>query len=233
MTLKRADRPNPWKRPIRRVLFSLMALALLGLAAVFLMNWWVVQSASGQIYTKVENVPPEPVALVLGAGPASQYFADRLDAAVALYRAGKVKHFLVSGDGVAEDPQGSETALMRQGLINRGIPAAAITRDDAGLRTLDSMARAKNVFGLTTVVIVTQEFHLARALYLARAWGLHAVGFAAADSGGGFYDSHLREWLARVKAVADINWLGTQPAKLGPPTPIFPKMALASAAANF
>ncbi len=233
MTLKRADRPNPWKRPVRRALFALGVLTLLGLLAVFLLNWWVIQSASGQIYTKVESIPAEPVALVLGAGPASQYFAARLDAAVALFRAGKVKHFLVSGDGVAVDPQGSETALMRQGLISRGIPASAITRDDAGLRTLDSMARARNIFGLSTVIIVTQEFHLARALYLARAWGLHAVGFVAADPGDDFYDSHLREWLARVKAVADINWLGTQPAKLGPPMPIFPKMALASTAASF
>ncbi len=127
--------------------------------------------------------------------------------------------------------------------IERGIPAAAITRDDAGLRTLDSMVRARQVFGLTSIVVVTQEFHMARSLYLARAFGLHAVGFAASDDGGDFYDSHVREWLARVKAFADINWLGTQPAKLGPPMPIQlgdqPRIsmpvnsALAIGAANF
>jgi len=233
MSLSRADRPALGKRHVWRALFLLGGLAAFGLLVVFFLNWWVVRLAAGQIYSRVEDVPAEPVALVLGAGPASAYFNYRLDAAVALYRAGKVRHLLVSGDGVAADPQGSETALMREGLIQRGIPASVIIRDDAGLRTLDSVARAKNVFGLTTVIIVTQEFHLPRALYLARAWGLNAVGFVAADPGGDFYDSYLREWLARVKAVLDTNWLHTQPHSLGPPAPILPKMALASGSPNF
>ncbi len=116
MTLQRADRPNPWKHPLRRAGLAFGILVFLGFLSIFLMNWWVVRSATGQIYTKVESVPEEPVALVLGAGPGSYFFAARLDAAAALYHAGKVKHFLVSGDGEAMDPQGSETALMRRGL---------------------------------------------------------------------------------------------------------------------
>ena len=82
-------------------------------------------------------------------------------------------------------------------------------------------------------MIVTQEFHLPRALYLARAWGLDAVGFAAPDPGGDFYDSHFREWLARVKAVADEEILNTQPKTPGPPTPIDLDVPGLKAAANF
>jgi SanA protein len=168
----------------------------------------------------VADVPSAPVALVLGAGPGSLYFDYRLDAAAALYKAGKVRHLLVSGDGASLDPLGSETALMVEGLRHRGIPAAAITRDDAGLRTLDSMARARKIFGLKSVVVVSQEFHLPRALYLARAWGLDAVGCIATDPGGDFYHTYFREWFARVEAVADAELLDTQPQKLGAPTPI-------------
>lgn len=233
MTLLRADRPRPWRRLLRRGLTVVGGLIVLGVLLVVILNAWMVAVAAGQIYTRPVDVPATPVALVLGAGPGSHYFDARLDAAVALYKAGKVRHLLVSGDGAAPDPLGSETALMWEGLRRRGIPAAAITRDDAGLRTLDSMARARKIFGLQSIVIVTQEFHLSRALYLARAWGLRAVGYAAADPGGEFYDSHLREWLARVKAVADIDLLNTQPQKLGPPTPIVLDAPGLSVAANF
>jgi SanA protein len=220
MSVQLVGKARPFKRLIRRGLLVLVTLALLGFLTVLGLNWWLVGAASGKIYTRVADVPAAPVALVLGAGPGSLYFNYRLDAAVALYKAGKVSHFLVSGNGAALDPMGSETALMMQGLLHRGIPAAAITRDDYGLRTLDSMARAHSVFRLKSIVIVTQEFHLPRALYLARAWGLDAVGFAATDPGGDFYDSYLREWLARVKAVADEEILNTPPQKLGPSTPI-------------
>jgi len=82
-------------------------------------------------------------------------------------------------------------------------------------------------------VIVTQEFHLPRALYLARVWGLDAVGCAATDPGGDFYDSYFREWLARVKAVIDVDLLHTQPKKSGPPTPIVLDVPGLKAAANF
>jgi SanA protein len=165
-------------------------------------------------------VPSAPVALVLGCGPGTPYFEYRLDAAAELYRAGKVRHILVSGEGQAVDPQGSESALMRQGLLTRGIPAAAITRDDYGFRTLDSVARARRIYQLKSVIIVSQRYHLPRALYLAQEWDLGAVGFAAADYGGDFYDSHCREWLARVKALLDVLVLHTDPQTLGPTTPI-------------
>ncbi len=216
----RAERPRFWKRLLRRGLF---ALGLAGLGVVLLtlfLNWWVLLAASGKIYTNVADVPARPVALVLGAGPGSLYFNDRLDAAAELYRAGKVRHFVVSGEGDPEDPYGSETKLMYQGLVERGVPKADITRDDAGFRTLDSMARARKVFGLNSIIIVSQSFHLPRSIYLAQAWGLDAVGFAAKDPGGDFYHTYFREWLARVDAVLDVQFLHTPPRLLGPPQPI-------------
>ncbi|HTB62032.1 MAG TPA: ElyC/SanA/YdcF family protein [Opitutales bacterium] len=220
MSVQLVGKARPFKRLIRRGLFVLVTLVVLGFLTVFGLNWWLISSATGKIYTRVTDVSAAPVALVLGAGPGSLFFNYRLDAAAELYKAGKVSHLLVSGNGAALDPMGSETALMQQGLLHRGVPASAITRDDFGFRTLDSMARAHSVFRLKSIIIVSQEFHLPRALYLAHAWGLDAVGFAATSADVDFYDSHFREWFARVKAVADEEVLNTQPQKLGPSTPI-------------
>ena len=85
---------------------------------------------------------------------------------------------------------------------------------------MDSIARARRVFQLKSVVIISQRFHLPRALYLAKEWNLTAVGYAATDPGGDFYHSYFREWLARVKALLDILILHTEPETLGPTTPI-------------
>ena len=164
------------------------------------------------------DVPARPVALVLGAGPGSLYFEDRLDAAAALYRAGKITHLLVSGAGDG-DPGFTETDLMKKGLVERGVPASAVTCDYAGWRTLDSMARARLVFGLDSVVIVSQRFHLSRSLFLARHWGLDAVGFAADDPGGDFFSTKGREWLARGLAVYD-TLFNRQPRTVGLPQPM-------------
>ncbi len=220
MSPLRADRSASWKRLLRRALLALGLLIFLALLSIMALNAWMVHAASGKIFTKVETVTPAPVALVLGAGPGSLYFEDRLDAAEALYRAHKASHFVVSGEGDAADPYGSETMLMFEGLVRRGIPKAAITRDDAGFRTLDSMARARNVYGLKSIIIVSQSFHLPRALYLAQAWGMDATGYAAVDPGGDFYHTYFREWFARVKAVLDVQFLHTQPRQPGPPQPL-------------
>jgi len=220
MTLQLVARKSQWKHYFLLLGLGLLVLAFTVLLVIAVLNEWMVHAEAGGIFEQAEAVPAAPVALVLGAGSGSQYFGFRLDAAAQLYRAGKVKHILVSGEGQAADPQGSETALMRQGLLTRGIPAAAITRDDYGFRTLDSVARARRIFQLKSVIIVSQSFHLPRALYLAQQWNLDAVGFVATDPGDDFYDTYFREWLARVKALLDVLILHTEPRKLGPTTPI-------------
>ena len=121
------------------------------------------------------------MALVLGTAPIGPeggpnvYFVHRLDAAAALWKAGKVKYVIVSGST-------GEPEAMRAGLIERGVPATAIYRDPAGYRTRDSVLRARDVFGQKRlIVIVSQRFHLSRALFLARHAGIEAWGFEARD----------------------------------------------------
>jgi len=154
------------------------------------------------------------VGVVLGTTPGTVEMADRLDAAAELYAAGKVQRLLVSGGG---EPTVDEADAMRAGLIKRGVPAAAILRDHAGYRTLDSMARAREVFGENGVVVVSQGFHLTRAVFLGRHWGLDVVGYAAADPDAFISHDHVREWLARVLAVLDVEVLNRQPRVSGPP----------------
>src|SRR5262249_21237950 len=144
----------------------------------------------------------------------------RIDAAVALHQAGKVRHLLVSGDNHIKSYD--EPTDMRDALVAAGVPTNAITSDYAGFRTLDSVLRAKSGFGLTRFTIVTDAFHCPRALWIAQRHGLDAVAFAAPDV-------KLRGWSARVKAreilarawcALDLYVLARQPRFPGPPEPI-------------
>ena len=142
-----------------------------------------------------------------------------MDAAARLFREGKVKHLLVSGDNRRSDYD--EPTDMQAALVARGVPESAITLDYAGFRTLDSMARAKRVFGLNRVTIVTDDFHLARAVFLARAHGLEAVGFSSAAVPFKWSKkTRVREVAARVQAWLDIYVLATKPRFYGPPVEI-------------
>jgi SanA protein len=159
--------------------------------------------------------------LVLGCSPTlpdgrrNLFFETRMRAASELYRAGKVKAIIVSGDNGRADYD--EPTAMAEALVARGIPRAAITRDFAGFRTLDSMIRAKEVFGLRSVTVVSQRFHVERAIYIGRAHGLDAIGFAAADVGGpAGMRVRVREIASRLVAVLDVHVFGTRPRHTGP-----------------
>lgn len=124
-----------------------------------------------------------PVALVLGAGVLadgrpSPVLEDRMRAAVELYRDGKVGKLLLSGDGLS-DPNYNEAEIMRRLALRSGVPAEAILFDDQGVRTKESCARAVGYFSLQEAVVVTQSFHLPRALYLCDSLGLRVIGFSA------------------------------------------------------
>jgi vancomycin permeability regulator SanA len=219
MSVLRAAEPNPRRHRPLRALFKL-AVALIAWVALgtLVINLGMVLAESGRIYDTIAAVPARPVGLVLGTEPGSVFMAERLNAAAQLYQAGKVRHLLVSGgsDGLDYD----EARDMWAGLVKRGVPPAAITRDPMGYRTLDSMARAKQVYGLSGVILITQGFHLPRAVFLARHWGLDAVGFAATDPDGFISQNHFRDWLARVLAVLDVEVWNRQPRVGGPPQPI-------------
>jgi SanA protein len=198
----------------------LAILAALALGLVFGCEWWIARSAEGRCFDAAEAAPAAAVAVVLGTsarladGRANLFFLPRMEAAAALYKAGKVKALIVSGDNGTQGYD--EPTDMKRVLMQMGVPAERIMCDYAGFRTLDSVVRAKEVFGQQRVIFVSQRFHNARAIYLAHAFGMEAYGMDAKDVPVALsVKTFLREKLACVKAVLDVNVLGTKPKFLG------------------
>lgn len=187
-------------------------------------NFLIQENADGKIFTRVVDVPEVSAALVLGTSPTTNghenlYYQYRMEAAAELWKAGKVKYIIVSGDN--STAQYDEATYMRNSLHELGVPDSVITSDFAGFRTLDSVVRAYWVFGQNNIVIVSQEFHNERAIYLAEHFGINAIGFNAKDVPGNYgWATMAREYLARVSAVLDVNVLGTTPKFPGPPEPV-------------
>ena len=147
------------------------------------------------------------------------HFNQRIEAAAALFKAGKVRHLLVSGDNSVKNYD--EPTDMRDALVEAGVPREAISCDYAGLRTLDSVVRAKTVFGLTNFTIVTEEFHCPRSVWIARKHGMNAVAFAAPDLSARWSARvKIREALARAWCSIDLYVLHRQPKFSGTPHPI-------------
>ena len=174
----------------RVFVLGLLILLCLAAAAVAFAIWadgHVAARAAGRVYDNLDEIPKRDVALVLGTskyanGRLNSFYAARIRAAAALYNAGKVDGILVSGDNGSDDY--NEPAEMKADLVALGVPADYITADYAGFRTLDFIYRAEEVFGLQTYTVVSQPFHLERALYLAGQRGQDAIGFAATGPSG-------------------------------------------------
>jgi SanA protein len=208
----------------RRAAFLLIAFVATGIGFVAAANAWVLLAARGDSTTRVTDVPRAHVAIVPGAlvypdGRMSAMLADRVQSAADLYRAGKVERILVSGDHhrLGYD----ETDAMRDALLRAGVPSRTIFTDYAGFDTWSTMVRAREVFGVDHAVVVTQGFHMARALSLGRAAGLELHGFVS-DRGHSYGSqgtrSGVREVAARVKGLQQAV---LQPAVLlGPAHPI-------------
>jgi len=168
---------------------------------------------------RMEDLPDVDVALVPGttkflkSGYVNQYFTYRIDAAVALYKSGKVKHLLISGDNGRSEY--NEPEDMRISLMEAGIPDSAITLDYAGFDTYDSMIRAKKVFGQQRFIVVSQDFQNERAVYIARSFGIEAWGYNAQSvTYRGGLKTKVREFFARGKANVEV-FLGIEPTYLG------------------
>jgi SanA protein len=203
--------------------FVLLALALLTVLLPLLLRQWVSRKQANQIYAAVAETPPRPLVIVFGAGywPSgrlSDALADRMDTAIDLYRAGKVNKLLLTGDNRFVDY--NEPAVMAEYALARGVPRQDLVLDYAGRRTYDSCYRAAAIFGVERAVLVTQAFHLPRALYTCDRLGLDVVGVAA--------DRHryiraswfsLRELFALLRAWLDLNLLRPLPV-LGDPIPV-------------
>ena len=206
-------------RPVLALVLLGGALALVIVLVAWLADRQLERFAEPYLSEDPKALPDVDVALVLGAAPIgpeggpNRYFEYRLDAAAALWRAGKVKYLLVSGDN--RRPDYDEPTAMRSGLIARGVPASAIYRDFAGVRTRDSVVRARSVFGQQRLIIVSQGFHAGRAIFLARREGIEAWGLAAQDVKRAYsIFTELRRYPSAVRAYLDV-WFETPPRHAG------------------
>lgn len=188
-----------------KILVSLAVICVLAFTAPFAARYRVQHSTEGRIYRNVQDVPKCRVAVVLGAyvfpsGALSSLLRDRVDAAIELYRAGKVEKILMSGDN--RFSHYDEPTRMMEYAVKHGIPAEDVVMDFAGRRTYDSIYRAKHIFGLDRFIIVSQGFHVSRAIFLSKHIGVDAYGFAIDN-----YSSRKaenREILACMSAVLDV-----------------------------
>jgi len=204
----------------RALLFSLTAFLLL-IAFILAANFWVIRRTRDGIITRAAALPQNDVTMILGTSRTvrgrwvNPFFEGRMNAAAELYREGKTRHFLVSGDNGHEGYD--EPTWMRDALVTRGVPASAITMDFAGFRTLDSMARAKAVFGLQRFTIITDDFHEPRAIFLARSYGLDVVGYPSASIPFRWSKmTRARELISRTVACVEVYALHTKPRYFGP-----------------
>ncbi len=194
---------------MRKIFLFIIALAIL------LMAPWVIISLSVQqhIYRSVEDIPNREVGIVLGTSPwvngSNLFFKTRIEAAKELYERGRIHHIIVSGDN--SDKSYNEPEFMKKALMKSWVPEEVITMDFAGFRTLDSVVRASEVFSLTGgFTIISQPFHVERALFLAQANRIDAIGYGAANVSleYGLY-AYIREIPARWLALYDA-WSGTE-----------------------
>tara|TARA_R110000737_G_scaffold212164_2_gene229655 strand:+ start:116 stop:751 length:636 start_codon:yes stop_codon:yes gene_type:complete len=200
---------------LRKIIKILGTLSLVLVLVILTCNFIISSTTEDKTYSNIDTIPPNRVGLVLGTsnrisnGSSNPYYTYRIDATVALFKAGKIKFILVSGDNGSI--YYNEPNTIKKDLIKAGIPEEVIFLDYAGFRTLDSMVRAKFIFGLDNVTVISQKFHNERAIYIAEQKGLKAIGFNAQDlSTSQGFKVHFREYLARVKVFIDMI-LNTQP----------------------
>ena len=203
----------------RRVLLLSIGLVLLGFILIALSHLLIYSNAKGKLYSDVESIKKNRVGLVLGTrktlenGHINLYYKYRVEAAAKLFKAGKIDFILVSGDNSRKSYD--EPTDFKEDLIQKGIPSDKIYLDYAGFRTLDSVVRAKEIFGQDALTFISQEFHNERAIFLAERNGIKAIGFNARAVAWRYSKkTMLREYLARVKVFMDLL-VGVQPKYLG------------------
>ena len=192
------------------------------MSVVYYAKYEIDSVSQGKVYGSIEEVPERKIGLVLGCskylsnGRKNLYFQQRIDAAKELYFSDKVKFLLVSGDNSTK--YYDEPTTMKKDLITLGVPGNKIYCDYAGLSTLDSVVRTKEVFKENQFIVISQGFHVRRAIYLGLAHDIDLIGYAPQGvSGLGSLKTELRECLARGKALLDVKFLNRQPKFLGEP----------------
>jgi SanA protein len=201
-----------------RILLWLTVLGLAVLLGLFLINWQVGSYSNNKIYRSANDVPSENrIAIVLGAGvkeggKLTDALFDRVTTAVELYKAGKVKKIVMSGDN--PNPQYDEPTAMKAEVVRQGVPENDVVLDFAGRRTYDTCYRAKEIFEIKKAVIVTQEFHLPRSIYLCQNMEIDSIGIVAnrrnylAENYWAF-----REFFSVASAWFEMNFIPFEPIK--------------------
>ncbi|WP_172118320.1 SanA/YdcF family protein [Halomonas hibernica] len=212
-------------RWIKRLLMSLGALLLLAALLFVGGNLWVVGSTARYIESQVLECRPADVGIVFGtshwtrSGLRNPHFHARMRTSALLANEQRVSHLLLSGDNRTQAY--NEPRAMWRDLHRRGVPAEQLTMDFAGFSTYDTLARARDVFQLEQALLVTQSWHLPRAIFIGRALGLDVMGCVAEENpAADEWRLRAREWLARVATLGDIYIWNRQPYFLGPPEPI-------------
>ncbi|WP_430411425.1 SanA/YdcF family protein [Kordia sp.] len=194
-------------------------LLIITLVGIICCNAYVEISAKGKTFNTTADIPVHKVGLLLGTGKylsngnVNLFYTYRINAAVKLYKAKKVRYILVSGDNGSKAYD--EPTTFKEDLVAAGIPESQIILDYAGFRTLDSVVRSKEIFQQENITIISQQFHNERAIAIAKAKGINAVGFNAKNVGGrSGFKIKVREMLARVAMCLDLV-IGKQPKFLG------------------
>lgn len=208
-------------RRVKILLCTLLIMTMFIITLVIGCNAIINHATVGLTYSSLKQLPYNKVGVLLGTsrytstGGYNDYYRIRIQAAYQLYQAGKIDYILISGDNATAAY--NEPNTIRNDLLELGIPAERLYRDYAGFRTLDSIIRAHDVFQLNKFTIISQAPHNQRALYIAKENQIDAIAFNA--SSGALYNlnNQIRELLARVLAVIEMNILTTQPKFLGPP----------------
>lgn len=192
-----------------------LLLSVAGIIFICFINYYIKNQTSPYLFNSTVAIPQSKTALLLGTSKAlnnglpNAYFYNRIQAAIDLYKSGKIQYIIVSGDnGTVEynEPEDMQLSLMKY-----GIPKEKIILDHAGFRTLDSVVRAKDIFGQTQIIIVSQKFHNERAVFLARKNGIKAYGYNANDvSKSAGLKTNIREYLAKAKVYWDLLF-GVEP----------------------
>ena len=196
---------------------GVIGLIFFGLSVLFVLyaNYTIDYEAEDNVTSDIGNLPNEKVGLLLGTsrilanGKPNPYFVNRIKAAAELYHAGRIQNIIASGDNSRKNY--NEPEDMKNALIKLGVPADKIYEDFAGFRTLDSVIRAKEIFGQESFIVISQRFHNERAIYLAHQNGITAYGYNAKDldKDAGF-KTNVREKFARVKVFWDF-FFGVEP----------------------
>ncbi len=212
---------NYLKQGLRVAIISFSILVIFVLAS----NLWVILSTRSKVLIDQQQLQTGGVALVLGtshrliSGMPNPFFENRIATAADLYKNDKAIHFILSGDNRTQ--YYNEPMEMKKALMKQGVPASVITLDYAGLRTLDSIVRCKEIFGQSNIIIITQPFHSYRALFISNYYHMDAVALVAQEPSQEIaVQVYLREYLARTKAILDLYVLGTEPHHLGEKEPL-------------